>query len=63
MSVRLDIPNINAELLDSINKVRSGEVENIIIYYHYSNIEDNLSSSLSFEDFKLDTSTAFSQWA
>jgi hypothetical protein len=63
MSVRLDIPNINTELLDSINKVRKGEVKNITIYYHYSNIEKNLPSSISFEDFKLDTSTAFAQWA
>ena len=62
MASRVDIDNINTSLLDAINNVRKGDNTSITIKYHYSNIENELPSSIHIIDFKKDVEMAFLQW-
>ena len=62
MAIRVDINNVNTSLLDAINNVRKGKDTSVTIKYYYSNIENNLPSTISMINFKADVEMAFLQW-
>lgn len=62
MAIRVDINNVNTSLLDAINNVRRGNDTDVTIKYYYSNIENNLPSTISMINFKADVEMAFLQW-